>query len=86
MSEKLLACTVFPGMFSDELAVMYKRKDNQSGESSFFVPRDRVRGEGSNQGSIGMLQVNVFHDGNAMWAVLPNENQTVIEVDECDLR
>ena len=45
MSEKLLACEVFPGMFSDELAVRYSAK---SSVASVFVPKDSVvRNDGS---------------------------------------
>jgi len=78
MSEKLLACEVFPGMFSDELAVRYSAKTSAA---SVFVPKASVV---SIDGSF--VRVNVFKDGATTWAVLPNETRTIIEVDADDLK
>jgi hypothetical protein len=79
MAERWLRCDVVQGMFSDELAIVYSL---QGKKISFFVPKDEVIG-GIN--SEGKVKVRVFHQDNVPWAVLPNENQTVIPIDEADL-
>ena len=83
MSEKLLSCAVFKGMFSDELAVRYPPQDREGTQvSSFFVPRDHVLGQ---QDGFGRVRVKVYREGGTVLAVLPNENATVIPVDDADL-
>src|SRR5947208_1440042 len=61
MNEQLLACLVYSGMFSDEVAVKYKSKHMNSPVSS-FVPKDRVVGQPSDTESPGKLRVTVFRD------------------------
>lgn len=80
MSERYLKCHVFKGMFSDELAVKVNSK--QGGEPSFFVPKELVKGEVDREGSV---RVRVFHKGQTAWAVIPDEQQTAVPVDEAEL-
>ena len=79
MSERWLRCTVLKGMFSDERAVLYSKNGS---EFSFFVPTDRVLGDVDREGKV---RVRVFSDDGGWWAVMPNENQTIIPVSEADL-
>jgi len=85
-NEQLLACRVYPGMFSDEVAVAYPpMQQAKTSVSSFFVPRDRVMAPPSEHQLHGMLRVRVIRDGTTVWAIVPDENQSVIEVEESDL-
>ena len=81
MSEKLLKCSIFKGMFRDELAVKCTRKSGSP--MSVFVPKDRVRGEVNQEGTV---EVQVFRDGGAAWAVLPSTDRATIPVSESDLQ
>jgi hypothetical protein len=77
MSERWLNCTVFKGMFSDELVVVIRTK---SGEAvSFFVPSERVNRIKDEQGQV---RVRTFQEKADSWAVVPNETQSVVSVDE----
>jgi hypothetical protein len=72
-----LKCTVAKGMFSDEFTVVVRTR---SGESvSVFVPRDCAEELGSR------VKVRVSERSGHNFAVLPNDNQTVVDVDSADL-
>lgn len=81
MSEKWLKCSILKGMFRDELAVKCTKKSGSP--FSVFVPKDRVRGDVNQEGTVG---VQVFHDGGAAWAVLPSADRATIPVRESDLQ
>ena len=81
MSEKWLKCSVFKGMFRDELAIRYTRTSGSP--FSVFVPKDHVRGDVNQE---GMVKVQVFHDGGAAWAVLPSPDRVTILIRESDLQ
>ncbi|HEX4795526.1 MAG TPA: hypothetical protein VH370_17170 [Humisphaera sp.] len=85
MNEQFLTCKVYPGMFSDEVAIAYRPNAGRTSVSSYFVPKDRVVADLSGRETTGMLRVLVFREGQTTWAVVPNENQTIIEIDEADL-
>jgi hypothetical protein len=76
MREQFLKCQVYKGMFSDELAIKVSSK---RGDASFFVPKNLV------QESEGRVKVRVYREGQTSWAVLPDENQTAVPVEEGDL-
>ena len=79
MSQKWLKCSLLRGMFSDEMVVVIKTLSGE--ESSFFVPRQQVRGE---VGKIGQVMVRTFEQGAHPWAVIPNDSQSMIPVDESE--
>ena len=79
MSEQWLNCLVTKGMFTDEVVVIYAYGGRKW---SAFVPRERVALIADGHGRV---RVTVFQSGGASWAVLPSEDQTVIEIDERDL-
>jgi hypothetical protein len=79
MTESLLKCQIFKGMFSDELAI---NVNSLAGEVSVFVPKELVHGEA---GAPGTVRVRVFRDDFHAWAVLPNDSQTAVAVNESDL-
>lgn len=77
MAERWLRCEVRKGMFSDEMVVVIKV---QSGEvASFFVPRESVLG---NENQEGRVKVRTFKEKSGALAIVPNESQTVVAVDE----
>lgn len=85
MNENLLKCQVFPGMFSDELAVRYPRSGaTTTYVNSFFVPREKVVGLVGDSGP-AQLKVQVLREGGTAWAVIPSETQPAIVVDDADL-
>ena len=80
MAQHWLRCDVRKGMFSDEKVVVIR---TQTGEAaSFFVPSERVEGPIDQEGRV---RVRVFKENSRAWAVVPNENQTVVPVDESQL-
>jgi hypothetical protein len=79
MFERYLRCWIFKGMFSDELAV---RVASRNGDAAFFVPRDLVKGTIDHEGKV---RVRVYHQGQTAWAVLPDDMQTALPVDESQL-
>lgn len=79
MSDRWLRCDVRKGMFSDEVVVMIR---TTSGEfASFFVPTERVSGHADHQGRV---QVRAFTEDSQSWAVVPNDNQSIVPVDESE--
>ena len=80
MSERWLRCDVRKGMFSDEKVVVIKTTTGDV--VSFFVPAERVNGNIDHEGQV---KVRFFREDSRAWAVVPNENQTVVAVDESQL-
>lgn len=74
-----LKCHVSKGMFSNERAIVVRRKGN--GTLEFFVPQVAVRGEGEG----GRVEVSVIDRQGAKWAVLPTPYKESIPVDEEEL-
>jgi hypothetical protein len=68
MSEQWLACKIFKGMFSDEMAVEY-------GNDSFFVPKNLVRPTEQDRGRV---RLSVFNKGSTTCAVLPTDDSVII--------
>jgi hypothetical protein len=81
MGERWLLCKIVKGMFSDELAVLVRTTSGE--EVSVFVPRDRVQGSVDEEGRV---KIRSFEAQSKLWAVLPNETQTVIPVDAGQLQ
>jgi hypothetical protein len=77
MGERWLRCVVRQGMFSDELVVVIKILSGES--ASFFVPKERVIGQADQEGQV---KVRAFQEDSRAWAVVPNETQTILAVDE----
>lgn len=75
---KWLKCTIYKGMFSDEFTIVVRTR---SGESvSVFVPKE------SAEESQSRVKVRVADERQGRhFAILPNDNQTVVEVDHSDL-
>lgn len=80
MSDMWLRCSVFQGVFSDEVAVAISPKEGDS--VAFVVARSQVVG---NPDQAGKVRVRLFRQGESVWAELPTENRTVIPVNEADL-
>ncbi len=74
---KWLKCTVTKGMFSDEYTVSVRTR---SGETvSVFVPKDAAEEDR------GRVRVRVAErEGHAV-ALLPDEHQSVVDVESSDL-
>ena len=79
MSEKWLRCGILKGMFSDEMVVVIKTPSGE--EASFFVPKQQVRGDINESGRV---MVRTFKQGTRAWAVIPNDSQSIIPVDESE--
>jgi hypothetical protein len=79
MSERLLRCKVFKGMFSDERAIEYPAYGEQF---SVFVPKAKVTEE---REGFGKLAVLAFEENGMMWAVLPSAQPETIPVRLADL-
>jgi hypothetical protein len=77
-----LKCTISKGMFSDELAISYPPAGAKPCASSVFVPRTMVRGE---PGAQGKVRVTFFPEGQVTWAVLPADDQPLVQVSLEDL-
>ncbi len=74
---KWLKCTVSKGMFSDEVTVLVHTR---SGEAiSVFVPRSFASKE------LNQVKVRATQNEGQFFAVLPNDNQTVVDVNPVDL-
>jgi len=80
MEKKRLKCHVLKGMFSSERAVVVLLLNGK--KSSAFVPANEVRGEVDRDGEVN---VDVFRDRGAVWAVLPTEYRETVPVNEQDL-
>ena len=75
MSEEWLRCVVQKGMFSDEQLVLIV---TATGESvAFFVPKDQIREN--------RVRVRSFSENSRRWAVVPNENQSIVAVEDSEL-
>ncbi len=73
---KWLKCEIQKGMFSDELTVIVRTR---SGESvAVFVPRDSAQ---EANGRDGRVKVRVSENGGHAFALLPDANQSVVDVD-----
>lgn len=81
MWEQWLRCQILKGMFSDELAIIFRPR-GATNPTSVFVPKDLVWGDVNQEGKV---KVRVFRQGDTSWAVLPTAQQMVIPVDEGDL-
>ncbi len=77
MADRWLRCEIRKGMFSDEMVVVIKVVSGES--ASFFVPREWVMG---NEGQEGRVKVRAFKEDSRAWAIVPNESQTILAVDE----
>ncbi len=77
MSERWLRCLVRKGMFSDEMVVVIKILSGEP--ASFFVPREWVTGK---EGQEGQVKVRAFSEQSRAWAIVPDESQTILAVDE----
>jgi len=74
---KWLNCTISKGMFSDEFTVSIRTR---SGENvAVFVPRDLA------EEKQGRVKVHVTERSGHMIAVLPDANQSVIDVESSEL-
>jgi hypothetical protein len=80
MSEKWMRCKVANGMFSDEVVITIKVHGGEA--ASFFVPRDKVQGDGDHNGKV---KVRSYNDDSGVWAVVPNDQQTLVPVDSTEL-
>lgn len=80
MATRWLKCRILKGMFSDERAVVVKRLDGKA--TSAFVPVNSVRGGIDQEGQV---EVDVFADRGATWAVLPTEYRESFPVNAGDL-
>ena len=80
MERKWLRCHILKGMFSDERVVVVNRIDGKS--TSAFVPTNAVRGRVDEEGQV---EVDVFADRGATWAVLPTEYRETLPVNIGDL-
>ncbi len=75
MSESWLECEIGDGMFSDEMVVVFKTVRDDL--VSFFVPKSYVEDLGAAKGRV---KVRVFEEDGQIWAVLPNEVQSIVPV------
>ena len=74
--ERWLQCRVSDGMFSDERAIIVRRRGN--GTVGFFVPMQFTRGD-------SRVRVKVFQRGDCTWAELPTPYHDSIPVEENEL-
>ncbi|MCX5662371.1 MAG: hypothetical protein NTW19_22050 [Planctomycetota bacterium] len=74
---KWLNCIVTKGMFSDEFTVTVKTRDG--GQFAVFVPRDAA------DESAGRVKVQASEQSGKAIAILPDEQQSVVEVASSDL-
>ncbi len=75
---KWLKCKIEKGMFSDEFTVTVH---SRSGESiAVFVPKETADDQKN------LVQVKAFERQGKMIAVLPDENQSVVDVSAADLQ
>ena len=77
MSDRWLRCVIRKGMFSDEKTVVIRILSGE--DASFFVPREWVQGVEDHEGQV---KVRAFHDNSLAWAVVPDETQSIVAVDE----
>jgi hypothetical protein len=70
-----LKCKVLKGMFSDEVTVVIRTLDGES--ASFFVPRSAA--------DDGRVKVRVAQHAGHTVALLPDEYQSVVDVEPSQL-
>jgi hypothetical protein len=75
---KWLKCKIEKGMFSDELTVTVHTCNGES--IAVFVPKQAADRQNNR------VQVKAFEKHGKMIAVLPDENQSVIDVRTADLQ
>ena len=80
MNKGRLKCEILKGMFSDERAVVVNLSNGD--KSSMFVPASEVCGD---IGARGEVNVDVFEDDGALWAVLPTEYRETVPIRKLDL-
>ena len=76
MSERWLRCEIRKGMFSDERVIVITTPTGEV--AAFFVPREWVEGTDRD----GRVKVRTFKEDSRAWAIVPNESQTIVAVDE----
>ena len=77
---KWLSCTIKKGMFSDEFTAIVT---TTSGDRvSVFVPKEATQDV---QGERGRVRVRVSERSGRFIAVLPDEHQSVVDVDSSQL-
>jgi hypothetical protein len=74
---KWLKCTVANGMFSDECTIIVRTRNGEM--VSVFVPKDLT------QRTEGRVKVRVTESQGHSFALLPDEHQSIIDVDASDL-
>ena len=77
MPEYWLRCSVHKGMFSDERLVKTVRKG-----FLFCVHQSLVEGEVNEHGRV---KIRLCERGDGLWAILPTEDSTVLEVSRDEL-
>ncbi len=80
MKSKWLECKLEKGMFSDEIAVTYPA--TRFIKKSVFVPIEFVQG---NIGSHGKVRVSIYRHDNKVFAILPNSEHDIVEVNDLEL-
>ncbi|MBE3123999.1 MAG: hypothetical protein IMZ65_04275 [Planctomycetes bacterium] len=80
MAAAWLKCHLKEGMFSNEFVACYPPTGTCA--SSFFVPKEFVRGDVGKQGKV---QVRYAKREGEVWVVLPTEDQQVIKVQQADV-
>ncbi len=80
IQSKWLECKLDKGMFSDEVAVTYPA--SRYIKKSVFVPVEFVQG---NLGSCGKVRVSIRRHNNKIFAILPNSEHDIVEVNEIEL-
>ena len=69
-----LKCKVLKGMFSDEVTVVIR---TLGGDASFFVPKSAA--------DDGKVKVRVAHHAGHTVALLPDEYQSVVDIESSQL-
>jgi hypothetical protein len=73
---KWLKCTIEKGMFSDEMTIIVQTRTGET--VSVFVPKESTQVA---PGGIGQVKVHVAETSGHTMAVLPDEHQSVVDVD-----
>ena len=77
---KWLNCTIKKGMFSDEFTAIVTTTNGD--QVSVFVPKDATQDV---QGESGQVRVRVSERSGHFIAILPDEHQSVVDVDSSQL-
>ena len=75
MAKGQLKCQVLKGVFSDERTIVLQLWDGD--RYSAWVPSSEVTGEIDHEGAVN---VDVYRDQEATWAVLPTEYRDMVAV------